>query len=88
MYFYGAMCIKMQSRLVCIGLYQIVQNISQYYYVDARHRNCLAFFQWLELCLQPKEIKYLVVGSLASEFLGWTWNSNVGIPTLDIGIPT
>ena len=36
MYFYGAMCINMHSRLVCIGLYQIVQNISQYYYVDAR----------------------------------------------------
>ena len=30
----------------------------------------------------------IVVGSLASEFLGWTWNTNVGIPMLDIGIPT
>ena len=29
-----------------------------------------------------------VVGSLASEFLRWTWNSYVGIPMLDIGIPT
>ena len=30
----------------------------------------------------------ILVGSLASEFLGWTWNTNVGIPMLDIGIPT
>ena len=29
----------------------------------------------------------ILVGSLASEFLGWTWNTNVGIPMLDIGIP-
>ena len=30
----------------------------------------------------------LVVGSLASEFLGWSWKTHVGIPMLDIGIPT
>ena len=29
----------------------------------------------------------LVVGSLASEFLGWSWKTHVGIPMLDIGIP-
>ena len=28
-----------------------------------------------------------IVGSLASEFLGWTWNTHVGIPMLDIEIP-
>ena len=27
----------------------------------------------------------IVVGSLASEFLGWSWKTHVGIPTLDIG---
>ena len=31
---------------------------------------------------------YPLVGSLASEFQGWSWNSYVGIPMLDIGIPT
>ena len=31
---------------------------------------------------------WLVVGSLASEFLGWSWKTHVGIPMLDIGIPT
>ena len=30
----------------------------------------------------------IVVGSLASEFLGWSWKTHVGIPMLDIGIPT
>ena len=30
----------------------------------------------------------IVVGSLASEFLGWSWKTYVGIPMLDIGIPT
>ena len=30
----------------------------------------------------------IIVGSLASEFLGWSWKTHVGIPTLDIGIPT
>ena len=30
----------------------------------------------------------LLVGSLASEFLGWSWKPHVGIPMLDIGIPT
>ena len=31
---------------------------------------------------------FTLVGSLASEFLGWSWKTHVGIPTLDIGIPT
>ena len=31
---------------------------------------------------------YIVVGSLALEFLGWSWKTHVGIPMLDIGIPT
>ena len=35
-----------------------------------------------------KPYDFTLVGSLASEFLGWTWNTNVGIPMLDIGIPT
>jgi hypothetical protein len=30
---------------------------------------------------------HTVVGSPASEFLGWTWNTHVGIPMLDIEIP-
>ena len=30
---------------------------------------------------------HTVVGSPASEFLGWTWNIHVGIPMLDIEIP-
>ena len=30
----------------------------------------------------------ILVGSLASEFLGWSWETHVGIPMLDIGIPT
>ena len=29
-----------------------------------------------------------LVGSLASEFRGWSWKTHVGIPMLDIGIPT
>ena len=29
-----------------------------------------------------------IVGSLASEFQGWSWKTHVGIPMLDIGIPT
>ena len=29
-----------------------------------------------------------IVGSLASEFRGWSWKTHVGIPMLDIGIPT
>ena len=32
--------------------------------------------------------QFHIVGSLASEFLRWSWNSDVGIPMLDIGIPT
>ena len=35
-----------------------------------------------------RSIIYIVVGSLASEFLGWSWKTYFGIPTLDIGIPT
>ena len=27
-----------------------------------------------------------IVGSLASEFLGWTWNTNIGIPTVSAQI--
>ena len=33
-------------------------------------------------------ILYAIVGSLASEFRGWSWKTYVGIPMLDIGIPT
>ena len=33
-------------------------------------------------------LKTPLVGSLASEFLGWSWKTHIGIPTLDIGIPT
>ena len=42
---------------------------------------------------QEMDIRYLqieetIVGSLASEFLGWSWKTYIGIPMLDIGIPT
>ena len=36
----------------------------------------------------PFRMQPTKVGSLASEFLGWSWKTHVGIPTLDIGIPT
>ena len=52
------------------------------------------------MCSNPEPVMWVVnkniydgylgilVGSLASEFLGWSWKTHVGIPTLDIGIPT
>ena len=42
----------------------------------------------LELKYRLKSLIYILVGSLASEFLGWSWKSYIGIPMLDIGIPT
>ena len=32
--------------------------------------------------------KMFIVGSLASEFLGWSWKTHNGIPMSNIGIPT
>ena len=42
----------------------------------------------LDIGIPTLEFQCPIVGSLASEFLGWSWNSYVGIPMLDIGIPT
>ena len=39
----------------------------------------------LKLILQHSN--EIIVGSLASEFQGWSWKTHVGIPMLDIGIP-
>ena len=33
----------------------------------------------------PTYYKHTLVGSLASGFLGWTWNTHVGIPMLEVG---
>ena len=44
-------------------------------------------FEYSEYLLETKVFMQYIVGSLASEFLGWSWKTHVGIPMLDIGIP-
>ena len=48
----------------------------------------LLLFSFLYLMISLSTYIPTIVGSLASEFLGWSWKTHVGIPMLDIGIPT
>ena len=62
---------------------QIKDPIFCSYYIINKNR-ILSNFDYFFFCTT----KYLIVGSLASEFLGWSWKTYVGIPMMDIGIPT
>ena len=44
-------------------------------------------FQTLSFYTESGILNHLLVGFLPSEFPDWTWNTHVGIPMLDIGIP-
>ena len=50
--------------------------------------NTLCLCIWIEILNLIQQQRDTLVGSLASEFLGWSWKTHVGIPMLDIGIPT